>query len=354
MNDLDKALEKALKNRANREKIQTGITQTNQGLIDLHNKLVDIQEFDQKLNRFEILQLRDEVNGLLQRNEDSLSDMFDTLQQEVIDQVENLGPKKGEDYFTTQEIDQIVNTAKEEAVEEVLPLIPEPVEPVDLTDIREDIEKLKSKKPEKVDFSPIEKKIKGLERGILNRAHGGSAFQVTEVLAGNAHVGSNISSFDFLGPVVTANGSRATVDFTSVIPVYGTEYQNAQLVGPLTTTLDTFQNALTLNTTALPAGTYEIMYTYVWNHDANNSDFEAQFTLNGTDLGEIHKAEPKDNATAGNEWGNSGSAQRYPATRRFTLALTAGTQAIALNYRTDVAGVKSTVGDIIISIFRVL
>lgn len=127
------------------------------------------------------------------------------------------------------------------------------------------------------------------------------------------------------------------------------EYQYAADAAVSTTTSTTFQNKLTLNTSNLPLGNYRIAVYYGWNHDGTTNDFEARVQLNAVNLGDIHKQEPKD--SAGTD--PTGTTQRYLWARIYEPQNLSGVQTITLDYRTDTAGVESSVRDTYIEIFRV-
>jgi len=131
--------------------------------------------------------------------------------------------------------------------------------------------------------------------------------------------------------------------------IFGNEYQYVADASISTTTSTTFQNKLTLVTSNLPLANYRIAVNYWWNHDATTNDFEARVQLNAVNLGQIHKQEPKDSA-----WGDpTGTTQRYLATRIYEPQNLSGVQTITLDYRTDNAGVESSIWDSHLEIFRV-
>ncbi len=137
--------------------------------------------------------------------------------------------------------------------------------------------------------------------------------------------------------------------------VYGTEFNIFQDLAVSTTTSTTFQPKISGNTSSLPAGDYKILVSYSWNHNATQNDFEARFLFDGAAVGQngsglIHKAEPKD--SAGN-FSGTGSSQQYTFTQAFYVTVTAGVKSVALDYRSDVNGVASSIWDASIEIIRV-
>lgn len=131
--------------------------------------------------------------------------------------------------------------------------------------------------------------------------------------------------------------------------VFGNEYQFSQSLTISTTTSTTFQNKITLLTSNLPLGDYKLNVSYGWNHDSVNKDFESRITLNGSQLGEFHKQEPKD--AAGND--PTGTNQRQFVSRTQILPSIQGEQTINLEYRSDTAGAESSIWEALIEIYRV-
>ncbi len=137
---------------------------------------------------------------------------------------------------------------------------------------------------------------------------------------------------------------------TQVSLVYGTEYQYDAEAGITTTTSTTFQNKLTLVTTNLPLWEYELMVSYGWNHDAQNSDFEARVQLGAVNLWQIHKQEPKDSGGGDPTW----TTQRIPTSRTFEPITLSWVNTFTLDYRTDNGGQESSIRDAYMKIIRVL
>jgi len=146
---------------------------------------------------------------------------------------------------------------------------------------------------------------------------------------------------------VTDNGDgSATVTLTAI---FGSEFQIAESAGISTTTSQTFQNKVSMTTTSLPAGTYRVQFSYGWNHNNNQSDFEGQLEEDALQLGELHKQEPKDNGGAD----ATGSTQRYYASRTFYRTLTAGVHTYDVNFRTDDSDFESSIWEAVIELWRV-
>lgn len=120
-----------------------------------------------------------------------------------------------------------------------------------------------------------------------------------------------------------------------------------------TTTSTTFQNKVSVsNAIDLPAGNYVWEVSYGWNGDSTTADFEARLTFNGTQIGELHKQEPKD--SAGGD--PTGTTQRHYITRQyfFTLGspLAAG-QTFNLDYRSDTGGNEASIWEAVSMIKRI-
>ena len=110
---------------------------------------------------------------------------------------------------------------------------------------------------------------------------------------------------------------------TDWVVLFGTEYQRAESLNISTTSSNTFQTKLTLNTTSLLDGTYKIEVSYGWFLDSTMDDFEARLLEDGVQLGRLHKQEPKDTVN-----------QRMYTVRKFFRQLR-GSHVYELQYRTD-------------------
>jgi hypothetical protein len=110
-----------------------------------------------------------------------------------------------------------------------------------------------------------------------------------------------------------------------------------------TTTSNNFQNKLSLAET-FPAGDYLLLVSYGWNLDSVGVDFEARVMLDGTQMGEPHVQEPKDNAGT---FGATGTDQRHYVSRMFNVSLD-GAQQIDLDWRSSSAGVEASMWDVVI------
>lgn len=120
----------------------------------------------------------------------------------------------------------------------------------------------------------------------------------------------------------------------------------ASSTGISTTTLTTFQTKVSLGPNTYSGGLYKLTVSYGWNHNALNSDFEARILFDGSQLGELHKQEPKDAAGAD----STGTTQRYYVTRTGVLNIGAGNHTIALEYRTDDSAAESSIWEAYIMI----
>lgn len=122
-----------------------------------------------------------------------------------------------------------------------------------------------------------------------------------------------------------------------------------------TTASTTFQTKISDTTSNLPIGLYKITISYMWNHSSTSNDFEAQFTFDGSPLGQnsgvIHKEEPKD---TGGDFSGTGSAQNLSYTQIFYVNVgVSGTKSVLLEYRTDSVGANSSIWDASVEILRV-
>lgn len=117
-----------------------------------------------------------------------------------------------------------------------------------------------------------------------------------------------------------------------------------------TTTSTVFQQRITMDLSAqsLPNGLYLLFTMYGWNHDAQNNDFEGRIMADPdsnsgfTQLGQLHKQEPKDAAGGGDP---TGTTQRYFFSRVWPWNVTAvnNNPTFQLEYRTDANGAESSI-----------
>jgi hypothetical protein len=204
--------------------------------------------------------------------------------------------------------------------------------------------------------------------GAGNVLHSSSNFMVTRAAAfqgdkgdpGTPGAGSTIiieqdnvavnntphSTLNFVDMEATDVGSGQV----NIQNVFGSEFQVNESVGVSTTTSTTFQNKVTLNTTSLPTGQYRLGISYGWNHNNAGNDFEARIREDGINVGEIHKQESKDSAGS---FSTTGTSQRYYMNRVFYRTLTAGTKTYTIDFRTDSAGVASSIWEAKIELWRV-
>jgi hypothetical protein len=163
-----------------------------------------------------------------------------------------------------------------------------------------------------------------------------------------------LSALRAVGDVLTLqNAATGEAEWGSVLPANFELFQSL----PVSTTLLTAMQSKVAGTTALlPIGTYKVTVSYVWNHDANTDDFEAEFLWDGVALTSygsalMHKAEPKD--SAGNT-SATGSAQAYPVTMVYYVpTVGVSTHTIGLNYRTDNGANESSIWDASVAVERV-
>lgn len=146
----------------------------------------------------------------------------------------------------------------------------------------------------------------------------------------------------------------------------GTEWVNvpgptpAQVFSDLlvtTTTTDTMTSKIAAVATALVAGTYKVTVSYGWSHNSAQNDIEVELLVNTASItaapsGLIHKQEPKDSAGTS---GATGTNQIYTFTKTFTQVFADGaTPSFDLNYRSEIAGVESSLWDAQIILERII
>jgi len=126
---------------------------------------------------------------------------------------------------------------------------------------------------------------------------------------------------------------------------FGYEYFSVTESVPLVTTSAAFISYKTLSPT-VSGGDYKFSWHYVWSHNAANNDFVGQIILDGgsdvmniSNDGDGHRQEPKD-AGGG---GTGGTNQRYHCSGITFLTLPPGVRTFDLQFRSDPAGVNSTI-----------
>lgn len=77
------------------------------------------------------------------------------------------------------------------------------------------------------------------------------------------------------------------------VSIFGSEYNYAEDLTLSSTNSNSPVNKLTLNVTALPAGTYRLNWGYFWAGSSTGQDFRGQVTLDGIQI-MFHSQEPKD------------------------------------------------------------
>ena len=105
------------------------------------------------------------------------------------------------------------------------------------------------------------------------------------------------------------------------------------------------------NVVITQAGTFRLDYSYLWNHDATNSDFIAQI-VQGSTLLYRHIEEPKD--SAGGSVAGSGSSQILPASGFVLLTLNPNTYNFQLQFGTSDSSDESTLFRSDLMFYRVI
>ena len=97
--------------------------------------------------------------------------------------------------------------------------------------------------------------------------------------------------------------------------------------------------------------------SYGWSHNSAQNDIEVELLVNTASItaapsGLIHKQEPKDSAGTS---GATGTNQIYTFTKTFTQVFADGaTPSFDLNYRSEIAGVESSLWDAQIILERII
>ena len=132
--------------------------------------------------------------------------------------------------------------------------------------------------------------------------------------------------------------------------VYGTERTYAEALAFSTTTSNVLFLKLALVHPAVPAGTYQLRWSYSWNHNSTGNDFNAEIQDTALAVLMSHNQEPQDSGGPG----PGGTNQLMRAAGFIELVYGAPTaDTFSLLFRTSVAGVLSGMGDARMEFIRV-
>ena len=131
--------------------------------------------------------------------------------------------------------------------------------------------------------------------------------------------------------------------------IYGSEFHYAESNTVTTINNENFVTKVSLTTASLPAGTYQIDFSYSWNLNSTQRDIEVQFCLDSSPMGYDHRQEPQD---SGGSFGSTGSDQKHLAFKRYFRSLN-GVHTIELDFRTTDDDVAASMWDANITLIRV-
>jgi len=92
--------------------------------------------------------------------------------------------------------------------------------------------------------------------------------------------------------------------------IFGSSYEDFEDLNVTVTSSTSWQNKINITTSSKPAGRYLILWSYAWNHDANDNDFVARIKIDGSTKMN-HVQEPKD--SGGSSFSGTGTDQRLRA-----------------------------------------
>ncbi len=189
--------------------------------------------------------------------------------------------------------------------------------------------------------------IQGIQ-GPVGPAGSGSTVLVKE---DGAALGS-FTELNFVGSNITASDAGsgiADVTLSDQALIFGSEYQYAESLTVAVTNSTTLIQKLRLTTSNLPAGTYRLGWSWLFNHDSNGDDFLGRVQLDDiTTYGEI-QVEPKD--SAGN-FNATGSNQKYPVCGFANIVLS-GLHTVDIDFATSNAVNESSIWDARLELWRV-
>ena len=159
--------------------------------------------------------------------------------------------------------------------------------------------------------------------------------------------------------------------------VFGSEYHYDESLSVTTTDGVVFLEKVRLTTAAIPAGDYRINWSFQWNHNAQNSDFEGTVILDGgspPNYLAVYKQEPKDAGAApaffdppantvpydgldgvgpGENFSTTGTAQRFEYSGYAVKTLANGVHFVTINFRSDESGDESSIWNARLELWRV-
>lgn len=126
------------------------------------------------------------------------------------------------------------------------------------------------------------------------------------------------------------------------VSTFGTEYTLVESLAQSTTNSTTFQTKATMSLISLPSGTYRLNWSYGWSHGANNTDFEAQILIDGSQE-MLHIQEPQD----------SGVDQQHRESGFIANLAFNGNHTILLQWRTDDSDDTAFIRDARLELWRI-
>ena len=125
------------------------------------------------------------------------------------------------------------------------------------------------------------------------------------------------------------------------------EQNNSEQVNTTTTFVDRHN----FNKTPLHTDLYEIEATFTWAHDSTGTNIEVELLIDSVIVREM-EVEPQD---SGGSDGGAGTDQRWTATFKYIHSATASVDFnVQMRFRTESAGVESTIRDSVIRVKRAL
>lgn len=132
--------------------------------------------------------------------------------------------------------------------------------------------------------------------------------------------------------------------------IYGTERVYAEALPFSTTTSNVFVLKLSLTHAAVDPGSYQLRWSYSWNHNSTGNDFNAQIQNGSGTVLMDHFEEPKDAGGAGP--GGTDQIMREAGFIELNYGAVT-TDTFSLSFRSSVAGVLSGMGDARLEFVRV-
>lgn len=160
-------------------------------------------------------------------------------------------------------------------------------------------------------------------------------------------------------PVSALDGEVLRLSGTNIVGVTGSDAGSALFGAEYATAFDAtvrssgstgWNQGVRLSTGSIPAGTYRLGWSFLWNHDDKGSKFQAQ--VEQDDTTQLHFQEHRP-VHDGGSFGATGTDEKYHSSGFTYVTLAAGSYNFDLDFSSNVAGKTSSMWDARLEIWRV-